>query len=153
MKTFIKWLAIFFLIAEILSAVGICFGILLKSLALKGAVEMLTLGFSSLAFIFLFRSVTPFYKRYVSTSPAVNENFPLVIRRLLYFSMVLYSFALAFLSGQLTGTAEMMLLGLSFSTVTGIVAVVSWVMKNERREVLQEPMIRMVCLFIVHLIL
>lgn len=120
MKTLIKWLAIFFLIAEIFSAVGICLGILLKSQALTGAVEMLTLGFSLLAFIFLFRSVTPFYKRYVSTSPAVNENLPLVIRRLLYFS---------------------------------IIAAVLWVMKRERKEVLLEPMIRMVCLFIVHLIL
>ncbi len=150
MKAFIKWLAIIFTIVEILSSLLICSGIMFKLLELPGAQESFLVGLSFLAIIFLLRSLTPFYRRYYDTSPAMNEWFTLLFRRLLYFSMALYSFGLVFWSNDLPGTKEMTLV-VSFSMVFTVLANgILLAFRKERLRVFSDVIIRLVVLFILH---
>ena len=147
MNTFVKWLTISFLVLEIISAVTICFGLLFKSMNLVGGAQLLLLGLTTIALIFFSKSVTPFYKRYTSTSDSGNEYLPLILRRLLYVSMTLYSLALVFLSNQLTGTEEMMIIGFSSLIVTSFITAVLLFIRRDRIEVFMDSIVRILCLF------
>jgi hypothetical protein len=153
MKTFIKILTIALLVIEILAALAVCVGILFRSLNLSGARELNMLGFTMIALIYLLKAITPFYKRYISTSPVMNKQFTLLVRRLIYICMMLYALALVFITNAMEGFQQMMKIGFSAATGISFIVVILLIHKRERMEVFLAALIRMICLFFVHWII
>jgi hypothetical protein len=150
MKTFIKVLDNFFLVIEILAGLAVAFGTSFKAMNLAGARELILLGFTTLALIFLLRGITPFYERYVSNSPSMNETLTLFVRRLLYISLMLYALALLFLGNSLNGVDQMMRIGIAAAVVAVVLVIILVALRSERKAVLMGGSIRMMCLLLVH---
>lgn len=146
MKRFIKWLNILFTFIEVLSALLVAVGILLKYDHLAGASEAIFIGLTFIGLIFFLRVLTPFYRRYWDLSPVMSEKFPLIVRRLLYFAMWIFTFGLVFEINGFNGTREMNFLSSWALGILFVIIFILIILRRQRFKVFLDALIRLVLL-------
>lgn len=153
MKPFIKWLNILLTFMEIASVILTCFGVLFGQLDLPGHGESLLVGFTLLAITFLLRAITPFYKRNFDGSPILNDLISLALRRILYLALIIYALALSFLSNQLNGTQEMLIIAAFAVGLSSLASIILITIQKERMKIFRGVLIKLVVLIVLHSLL